>query len=209
MLASVIDAAKANKVGLLKALLEQEGAPDAAVVFQKKDEDGRSALHWACAEGSVDTLKFILENCGDAKKLLRFQDDIGWTPLMSACSAGRTEVVKLLLSSKADANQRSAKGQIPLHYHKGNEAILDLLIPRTINLDRKDKYGSTPLSRAVCLGEIEAVETLLTAKADVHTIDSAGDTLLHMAASNKDDNMVRVWWLLLVETSRLSFLWWV
>ena len=112
MLASVVDAAKANQVGLLKALLAKEDAPAPEAIFQRKDEDGRTAFHWACAEGAVDSAKFVLEVCGDAKKVLRHQDDIGRTPLMSAASAGRLEVVQFLLAAKADANQRTQKGQV-------------------------------------------------------------------------------------------------
>ena len=78
-----------------------------------------------------------------------------------------------------------------LHYHKGNPAMLELLIPRTVNIDRRDKYGSSAISRAVSAGSLEAVEVLVRAKADVHGVDSAGDTLLHIAASAKDDRMVR------------------
>ncbi len=57
MLASVIEAARGNQVGLLKAQLAKEGAPAASVTFQKRDEDGRSAFHWACAEGSTDAAR--------------------------------------------------------------------------------------------------------------------------------------------------------
>lgn len=191
MLASVVDAAKANQLGLLKTLLTKEGAPELEVILNKKDEDGRTAFHWACAEGHVDVAKFILDSCGDAKNLMRQQDDMGWSPLFSACSAGRVDVVRFLLGAKADANQRTPKGQLPLHYHKGNEAILELLLPRTSNIDRKDKYGSTAISRAVSAAKLEAVEMLIAAKADIHGVDAGGDTLLHMAASNKDDKMVR------------------
>ena len=201
VLQSVIEAASSGQVGLLQALLEKEGAPPAEKIFRKKDDEGRTAFHWACTEGRLDAAKFIFESAAgegddaDAARtqLLRNQDDTGRTPLISACSVGNVPVAQFLLEAKADANQRTNNGQMAIHYHKGHLAILELLIPKTTNIDRKDKYGGTALSRAVAKGStvMESVQMLVEAKADVNIVDSAKDTLLHIAASNKDDAMVR------------------
>lgn len=185
--ASVLDAAKDNQANILKVLLENAGE-EKEKLLKKKDEDGRTPFHWACSEGSTDAVKVMLEYTDE---ILNWQDDTGRSPLMSATAAGRLPVVKCLLSAKANANLRTKKGQIALHYHKGNIAVLEALIPQTTNLDRADKYSSTPLARAVSISKLEAVEFLTHAKADVNIVDSEGDTLLHIAASNKDDEMAK------------------
>jgi 26S proteasome non-ATPase regulatory subunit 10 len=63
--------------------------------IDKKDEDQRTPLHWAAAEGALEVVDFLVVN-GNAR--LNVQDEAGWTPLMSAASAGHSEVVSFLLN---------------------------------------------------------------------------------------------------------------
>lgn len=66
-----------------------------SVPLDKKDEDERTPLHWACAHGRTDVVEFLIES---ANARVNVQDDAGWTPLMSAVSAGHVDVVSVLLS---------------------------------------------------------------------------------------------------------------
>lgn len=75
------------------AALEQLQA--AGVSLDAKDDDERTALHWASATGRADVVDFLLAT---GQVDANAQDDAGWTPLMSAASAGLAGIVGQLLS---------------------------------------------------------------------------------------------------------------
>lgn len=55
----------------------------------------------------------------------------------AAAAAGHVAVAAKLLDAGADANLANDSGKIPLHYHKGSVAIIDLLLPHTKDVDAK------------------------------------------------------------------------
>ena len=57
-------------------------------------------------------------------------------------------------------------------------AIIGVLLPATASVDVKDKYGATPLARAVQSGHVEAARALIDAGASVKTRLRNGEALL-------------------------------
>ena len=86
----------------------------------RKDEDGRTALHWAAAskprpgKKHAECVELLLQR--GAKVCTH--DDGGWTPFMSACAAGNAQTVRLLvqvmlaerLASAATCGDRGPRG---------------------------------------------------------------------------------------------------
>lgn len=95
---------------VLKSILKQEIEVDA------KDKTGRTALHWACANGRVVLVQHLLMpsppwNCAK----INLPESHGRTPLHLAANHGKQAVVEILLSKGADANARAQGGWTPLH----------------------------------------------------------------------------------------------
>ncbi|KIY95090.1 hypothetical protein MNEG_12872 [Monoraphidium neglectum] len=167
-----------------------------------KDEDGRTLLHTAAANGHLQLLQ-LLANAG-AGKVANKQDDEGWAPLHSAASAGYEAIVAALLSLGATADAVNSSGQTALHYavrppaprdalqgpaSKGHTGIVRLLLSAGSKVDPRDGTGSTPLHRAAATGRLEAARVLVEegrARIDAH--DKAGATPLLVAVACQQAN---------------------
>ena len=64
------------------------------------DEDGFAALHWACANGQVDTARFLTGKGADVS----VEGNQGETALLLAACFGFVDIVRLLLSMAAEVN---------------------------------------------------------------------------------------------------------
>ena len=64
------------------------------------DDNGFTALHWACANGQLGTVEFLIKNSGD----VGVAGNQGETPLLLASCYGFIEIVKYLLSIGVDVN---------------------------------------------------------------------------------------------------------
>ncbi|KAK7094592.1 hypothetical protein V1264_006126 [Littorina saxatilis] len=101
--------------------------PQAKVDINIKDNEGRTALHWACDAGHTETVRLLLQ-----------QDDIDvnaacdgcWSPLLLVCMLGKTDIVQLLLLHNADVNMSVALGLTPLHFAcmRGHLDVVHLLL---------------------------------------------------------------------------------
>lgn len=150
-----------------------------------RDEDGRTALHRE-VEGIAELIR--------AGANVNAQDDGGWTPLMCACSAGHVDKVRALLSSPAiEPNLTNDAGMTALHYacSKGRQELLSLLMQRDdLIVDLQDKNSKlTPLMRAVIGHHPVCVQKLIQAGARLNLIDIEGNTALHHAIQEGQDNL--------------------
>lgn len=104
-----------------------------------------------------------------------------WTPLLSSCSAGKYEVVKYLLEQpEIQVNHMNKMNCSSLHYAcKGFPQIVDLLIEHNAQLNVKNKYGETPLHRAVASRKLGIVNRLIEEKANIDTQNRYVDPLFH------------------------------
>jgi 26S proteasome non-ATPase regulatory subunit 10 len=72
-----------------------------------KDEDERTALHWACSGSRLETAAMLLEKGASAD----VPDDSSWTPLHIAASVGCDEIVKLLLQQEVEVGAKNESGR--------------------------------------------------------------------------------------------------
>ena len=92
----LIQAARLGDLELIFSLLSS-GVP-----VNSKDEEDRTALLWACAEGKADAVKILVGAGADVNRGSRH----GSTPLIEAALWGHESIVKLLLQSGADVEAR-------------------------------------------------------------------------------------------------------
>ncbi|CAM9250636.1 unnamed protein product [Chrysoparadoxa australica] len=145
-----------------------------------QDSVGMTPFHWACAEGHLGTVKFILSHGGD----INCRDKQGCTPLLIAAQYGFVELVIYLMKSGANSHILDNNHDSALHWaaYKGQVAALVMLIKMGEPIDTQDAYGQTPLHLASLRGNIDAVEYLvLDAKACPTLTDQYGQTPLDLA----------------------------
>jgi len=171
-------------------------------VLRSVDDDGRTAVHWACSGGHASLVSKLLEalekeHRGGAQEIVRMCDETGWTPLHSAASAGHASVVQVLLTYGADAAAKNDYGATPLHYNKGIAEIVQALVAVLADgrlANASDKTQSTPFHRAVAAGSRAACEALLAAYPgpDEDMLDASdriGNTSLHIACELKHEEL--------------------
>ncbi|CAG9984329.1 unnamed protein product [Clonostachys byssicola] len=105
-----------------------------------------------------------------------------------------------LLSLGLDIDQANYDGLTPLHIlcsavpwddSPPSETLMpiDFVISRVKNVDTTDKYGATPLHRAVTIGEVYT-KRLLEAGANPAKATRQGMTPLHLASKSRQSNVV-------------------
>jgi ankyrin repeat protein len=141
----------AREGDLEKLRLEMPEGTDAQQV-NRKDEDGRTVLHWAAANKPYPGKKHAecVEHLLLRGAIVNTHDDGGWTPFMSACSAGNVQIVRLLVQAKAKVDEEEENSQC------------------------------TPLHMASSKGHLDVVKELLQAGASSNSVDGIGLLYEHM-----------------------------
>jgi ankyrin repeat protein len=123
-------------------------------------------LNGAAFHGHWQLCQYLLENGADANFALRAT---GETPLHAALSkAGRPAynlAVKVLLAAGADPNRTTIAGEETGSFMRDGRT-----------------RGETPLHRAAAFGDVEAIQLLLDASANLEVRDAHGETPLAWAS---------------------------
>ncbi len=104
--------------------------------------------------------------------------------MIIACWFGYTDLVKDLYARGIPLNIQTVSKYTPLHYaaQTGNFDLAKFIIGELKFLEDKDsKFGRTPLHIACSFRHIIIANELIKNKADLHAIDAAGNTPLHLA----------------------------
>ncbi|KAK1926194.1 putative proteolysis and peptidolysis-related protein [Papiliotrema laurentii] len=158
--------------GLVRSILSED-----AKAINAKDDDGRTALHWAATTPSLSMTQLLLNYSPD----IEAKDSMGWTALMVAsAAAGHYDIVNELLHAGAKVDAINEKGQTSLHYaaSKGN-----------VQINAKDRASQFPLHRAATTGSNAFLQLLLNPpegrpKTRLNGADRAGNTPLHLAVES-------------------------
>ena len=152
----------------------------------------RTALMYANTAAKV---KLLAKSGAD----LEATDEEGQTALMKAAARGEVAVVNALLESGAAVNAKDNKGATALLHslsreyygYYGEEAktlpqrrfevAQRILLAKNVDLNAQNDNGETPLMRAVRLGNVAMVNSLLVKGADTNRSDHFGDTAFILA----------------------------
>lgn len=143
--------------------------------------DGESALHLAARMGVMEAIKTLVRL--GAK--IDLKDDRGRTPLMTAVEACQMpQVVELLLDLGANVDIQDKMGMTALDHGAavGSLELCRLLLRRTASPKvRTGRMNSSPIFHAVESGNLDILQLLIEAHADVDA-QFAGDSPLSQAA---------------------------
>ncbi|KAI0380800.1 ankyrin repeat-containing domain protein, partial [Hypomontagnella monticulosa] len=113
--------------------------------LDQPDENGNSALHWACHGGNVPVLRLLL----DAGANVNAQNKSKQTPLMKAAHRGNVACVRALLEiPSCDPNKVDLQGRSALHHaaaspYAGGSEVMGLLLSHAANPFLRNNGGET------------------------------------------------------------------
>lgn len=137
------------------------------------DSENWTALHTACVEGNLPTVRSLLE----LKAKVEVTTNKGYTPLHLTAYSGSLECTKELLKHNADINVHSLfEKQTPLHIacEKGFGEIAQVLLQSGADVKALNSLFRTPLHSAAISGRTDIGTLLLRAGADAHALDAHG-----------------------------------
>jgi ankyrin repeat protein len=160
----------------------------------KNDENLLSAI----GAGNLPNLQQWLRLHPEVNAGTPIQD--GWSLPHLAAQSGHLDIVQFLL--KQDSSPRAYSinefGCNLLHSaaHGGNEQVIELLLKTSLGtqmeINRRDRWGRTPLSQAVKLDRVSAARTLLNAGAEMVNGDVGNDSILDLALLGAGADMIRL-----------------
>ncbi|MEW2121487.1 ankyrin repeat domain-containing protein [Streptomyces sp. NPDC005474] len=124
-----------------------------------RDRLGRTAVHYAAADGDADGLRVLLAEGADLKEA----DDAGWTPLHFAAQARVPSTVEVLLASGVTVDAADHHGNTPLwravFCSQGEGATIRLLLEAGADPDRGNAHGVSPRALAGRIANYDVAAT--------------------------------------------------
>lgn len=150
------EAAKSGDVRKVVELIEKD--PN---IMYVKDEEGKTALHWATGRGQLEVIKVLIRY----KVNINVKNDMGGTPLHVAASQAQPEALKILLANGANVHARGDSGATPLHFaafkrRPGHLEAARILLENKADVNAVMENGATPLDMALSAQNIEMVNLL-------------------------------------------------
>ena len=174
-----------NRLSAAKMLLEAGADPNISTDVHK------TALSWAAAEGSEESIQLLLNQAGIE---LDTPDQSGQTPLLRAADAGHTKCIRMLLDKGANVKHVDNEGRTALSLAaiKGHKVVAKLLLKNDAEINAQDKKGNTPLALAAEKNHDAVVRFLLESGAEADLPDEDEETPLEKARDRHMDQIVAV-----------------
>lgn len=174
-----------KRLSAAKILLEARADPNVST------DEGRTALSWAAAEGSEESIELLLHQPSIA---LDIPDKFGQTPLLRAADAGHTKCVRVLLDKEANVKHSDHEGRtaLSLAAFKGHKVVAKLLFKRSADINAQDNKGNTPLALAAENNHDAVVRFLLESGADADLPDEDEETPFEKVRDRHMDQVVKV-----------------
>ena len=172
-------------------------------IWQIIDENGLTPLHYSVFRNNYDLTTIIINEVKkglgmSSNKISNFineKTNEGFTALHYAVNNGNLLIVQLLKQYGAKFEEVTNLGKNAVHIAaEANQVtmLMYLILNEALDIFCLDENGSTPLHWACYSGAFEAVDYLLSLKADINAQDKERITPLFLAVDNKRENIVRI-----------------
>jgi ankyrin repeat protein len=182
----LVAACDANHTNVVSQLLNA-----GAVTTTQRHDDGWTALHLAAACNNINMIKMLLQSGADIEAQAKKSNN--WTPISIAAGLDAADAVQFLYEKGAQIEITGENGSTTLHAAVWNGAfyVSRLLIGHKASVEKADKMGLLPITKAAIEGHLEILKLLLKAgPATIDWQDKSQQTPLHHAASNGHKDVV-------------------
>jgi ankyrin repeat protein len=132
------------------------------------DKENLTPLMAACGRGLIDVVNSLLDHAVSTK----VSDIEGWTALTYASNNGHPIIVKKLLKHGMDINARTsdmtALGHAAINNHSNVIKMIVDISNKTVDIDKPDREGNSPLMHLSSLCNIEGMRLLLKVGANAN-----------------------------------------
>ena len=167
-----------------------------------KVENDETVLHISIKLCDISILSIILKYCKsnlseqDFKNFINKENSKGTVAIHYASFLGNIDIIKYLINYGADINAITYNKLDVIHYaaqgNQPNSLVYFYIFHRNkINLEKKDKFGSTPLHWASYSSAAEMAMYLIYFNANINQQDDNGNTPLHIAVIKNNYKMVQ------------------
>lgn len=127
---------------------------------QFQDDNGRTALMWACyayiedpklfEESQKIRVQMVQDLLSNPAQSIQMRDNDDWTALSWSAWSGLYEVIPVLLEKGAQKDVVDKNGNTPimLAAFRGNDKVVDILLKAGADRDKKNNDGKTALNIA-------------------------------------------------------------
>ena len=167
-------AAEKNNVQAIALLLDHKAN------INSQNDRGYTPLHLAVENENIDAINFLIHAKADVDLI----DDDERSPIFTAIRKKNYDICKLLLLAGANINIIDIYDKTPLDLavKAGNQMLKFLLQFPQVDKAIKNSEISSPLITAVANKELECIETLLNAGANINSCNNLQETPLTTAA---------------------------
>lgn len=153
----------------------------------KENSEKKTPLIVASMRGEKPLVDLFIKKGAELDK----QDSSGLTALMYAKKDNRKDIVHLLLSKNARIYSRAETDELMAYACDNNYGdIVELMIGRKVDVNRRFADGLTPLFYASRNGNESLIKMLAAAGADLESRDKEGNTPLLYAGTKREENVV-------------------
>jgi ankyrin repeat protein/L-ascorbate metabolism protein UlaG (beta-lactamase superfamily) len=188
----LLSAAAAGNTEIVRMLIEA-GADRSTHLT----EGGFDALQVAVYGGHQETAEYLLSQGFDINKV----SESGENYFHAVAMSGNVGLVKLGFDRAINPDMPNRNGETPLQrailslhlggYTPEKGEIVRLFIAHGADVNHRDNYGETPLSRALFTGNKDVVKLLIDSGANVNNINIENQSSLLVAVSHGDIEIVR------------------
>ena len=129
-----LNACRNGQKSIVQIFLKKGG-----IDINKRDQEGNTALYYACQKGYRDIVALLLDNDADASCINNRSE----SPLHAAARSGNKEILGKLLQKGADINVTDNEGRTPLIClldNKRTDAALFLMASHPALFQKMDRY---------------------------------------------------------------------